>query len=239
VRLQDASLLLFLAFLAALCQLLGLLMGSVPAFVVACATGIAADWLRRAFDPRPLAAWWSLPLLLAVANAAGVAALWGAGTVWDGRGYVWLAPLAAAVCAAAARQMKQSAERRCGLCNRRLGSGPAFECPRCNLFACEQHCWSFETLRCLLCLGNEVPLFAVDGRWWDRQFGPRFHQGQCQLCMTQADSTDLRTCRKCGRPQCRHCWDMANGQCFRCRWTVDALPPSLHRLLCGEPAPDR
>jgi hypothetical protein len=143
----------------------------------------------------------------------------------------WFAPLAAAAVAGIIGLIRNTRSRRCSLCNRRLGSGVAFACPRCGLLVCEQSCWSFDHSRCQLCEQNRVPVFTPDGRWWDKQFGPRSMYGHCQLCMTAADQTDLRNCGKCGRPHCRECWDFLNGQCTRCQWTVEDLPEGLRDFM--------
>jgi hypothetical protein len=149
---------------------------------------------------------------------------------------LFLTPLLSSGCALLTRQMERSVRRRCGLCNGSLVSTLAFECPRCGLEVCEKRCWSFETLRCKLCLQNEVPIFTADGRWWDRQLGPRFDQDRCRLCLAEPNDADLRTCRKCGRPQCRSCWDMSNGRCVQCNWTLEDVPPRLAQfLLMPEP----
>ena len=148
----------------------------------------------------------------------------------------FLAPIATAAVGGLIVVLTRSGSRRCSLCNRRIGRGVAFECPRCALLVCEQTCWSFEHCRCRLCEQNRVPAFPADGRWWDKQFGPRSSYGRCQLCMAAAEEADLRVCGKCGRPQCRDCWDYSNGQCSRCQWTVQDLPEALRDFIIN-PAP--
>jgi hypothetical protein len=54
--------------------------------------------------------------------------------------------------------------------------------------------------------------------------------------MTVAEETDLRVCGKCGRPQCRDCWDFSNGQCGRCHWIVEDLPEALRPYVVAAPA---
>lgn len=148
--------------------------------------------------------------------------------------YIWLSCILALVTSLAIVGVRRLRSRRCALCNRRLGRELAFGCPRCELLVCD-HCWVFESSRCQLCEQNKVTIFPLDGRWWDRQFGPRIEHGRCQLCLTPAREIDLRACRKCGRPQCRACWDAANGQCSRCRWTVEELPESLRPYVLPGP----
>ncbi len=148
---------------------------------------------------------------------------------------IWFGPLLACGVSVAIMGVQRLHSRRCGLCNRRLGRGIAFTCPRCELVVCDS-CWVFERTRCQLCEQNHVPIFSVEGRWWDRQLGPRTPHGRCQLCMRPADETDLRPCRQCGRPQCRECWDAANGQCSRCQWTIEDLPQSLKAYAISAPA---
>jgi hypothetical protein len=138
---------------------------------------------------------------------------------------LWLAPLLACAVALASVGIQRMNSRRCHLCNRRI-SDVSFACPRCGFVVCDS-CWVFERVRCKLCEQHKVPIFAPDGRWWDKQLGPRTAHGRCQLCMTPAEQADLRPCRNCGRPQCRECWDDANGQCSRCQWTIEDLPEAL------------
>jgi hypothetical protein len=142
----------------------------------------------------------------------------------------WAAPLLAGLVASVFVVARRASAARCALCSRRLGD-VAFGCPRCGLRVCDT-CWQFEHLRCRVCEQNHVPVF-VDPKWWDRELGPRVTVGRCQLCLTPTDTddTDLRVCRNCGRPQCRACWDAANGECRRCGWTVANLPPALRRYV--------
>lgn len=137
------------------------------------------------------------------------------------------APLAMLATAGLVVMIRRIGSRRCQLCTRRIGGEIAFPCPRCGLLVCERNCWSFEHFRCRLCEQNRVPILPPDGRWWDKQLGPRSSFGRCQLCLTAAGEADLRVCGKCGRPQCRDCWDFSNGQCSRCQWTIEDLPESL------------
>ena len=231
VQWQDASALAFAGFLSALVQLLGLFEGPITGLLVAAATGVLMAVFQRFYHPAPLARWWAAPLMLLLAGAAasGVVAAYGEQvTSWR---ILLLIPFVSSGSSLLTRSLDHSMSRRCSLCNGRLQSGPAFECPRCGLEVCEKRCWSYETLRCKLCLENEVPIFPADGRWWDRQLGPRFHQSRCRLCFAESAVADLRTCRRCGCPQCRNCWDTANGRCARCEWTIENLPAKLTRFL--------
>ncbi len=172
---------------------------------------------------------WIVPGVAVGSSLTAIALLYFAST--GGRDVMlWFAPVAAAVCAGAIVVMGRRHSRRCTLCNRRIGGGLAFDCPRCALLACE-HCWVFEHARCRLCEQNRVPVFPPDGRWWDRHYGPRSAHGRCQICMGTSEEADLRVCGNCGRPQCRACWDFANGQCSRCQWIVDDLPEQLRDYL--------
>jgi len=145
--------------------------------------------------------------------------------------YLWLAPLAAALVAGAVVLVQSLRSRRCALCNKFIGNGVAFACPRCGLLVCERQCWDFEHCRCRLCEQNRVPMLPPDARWWDRHFGARAQYGRCQLCMATTADADLRVCGHCGRPQCRPCWDYANGQCSRCHWLAEDLPPQLRAYM--------
>lgn len=153
--------------------------------------------------------------------------------------YVWFAPILALALSGVLAAVQHLRSKRCGLCGRRLRGRVAFACPRCGLTVCDHTCWVFENSRCRLCEQNRVPIFTPEGRWWDRQLGPRMSQGRCQLCQTPAQEADLRPCRKCGRPQCRDCWDAANGQCSRCHWTIEDLPESLRPYILTAASEER
>jgi hypothetical protein len=128
--------------------------------------------------------------------------------------------------------------KRCALCNRRLAGAVALECPRCGMIVCDEHCWDFDHYRCNLCEANRVPIFAPDARWWDGKFGPRVEYGRCQICLSAAAEVNLRACGRCGRAQCKDCWDYANGQCTHCGWVVSDLPDKLKVYVSArEPAP--
>jgi len=121
--------------------------------------------------------------------------------------------------------------RRCELCNDRLAGAISFTCPRCGLPVCEARCWDFERVRCRLCVQNRVPALPIEAEWWERNIGPQARRGRCQLCQSSAEEADLRSCPKCGRPQCRECWDDANGSCSRCGWSCPALPDGLKQFV--------
>ncbi len=121
--------------------------------------------------------------------------------------------------------------QRCSLCNSRIAGEVSFTCPRCGLVVCENRCWDFVKLRCNLCVQNRVPALPPDGRWWDRIFGPATPHGRCNLCQSSGEETELRNCPKCGRPQCRDCWDDANGVCSRCQWLLPSLPDALKTYM--------
>lgn len=185
--------------------------------------------------------------LLAEFLAAGVPSIWGlaalslgasiAGVGLAGIGrheppLIWLSPLLAGVVTWSWCRLRVRSQRRCALCARRIASSAlAFECPRCGLMVCEQTCWSFEYLRCGLCEQNRVPVLPPDTRWWERRMGARVTVGRCQHCLEPAESVDLRNCGKCGRSQCRACWDYLNGRCGRCQWLIADLPAELSRYL--------
>lgn len=143
----------------------------------------------------------------------------------------WVCPILAWALMAGMVWWTHRDSRRCALCNRPVGGAVAFTCPRCGLTVCEQKCWDFTRLRCGLCVQNQVPVFPPEGRWWDHVFGPATPHGRCQLCQATGQETELRNCPKCGRPQCRQCWDDANGVCSRCQWVVTALPEALKAYM--------
>ena len=224
MNLRAIAILIACGFLLALMQLLGALVH--PALAVGCGVAIGLGMLglfrffEIDFDP-----WWKPLLVSTVSSLLGILiALLNPKTASWTLGF---APAAAFATAGVIILSRRGAARRCALCNRRLGSDLAFDCPRCGLLVCDQRCWNFNHCRCRLCEQNRVPIFSPDGRWWDKQLGPRVGFGRCQLCATGAEGVDLRACAKCGRPQCRPCWDYANGQCSRCGWTLGDLPSTL------------
>jgi hypothetical protein len=211
-------------FLSILVQLVALFIAPIVGLLAALVVGLIPSILLKFFEVGRVAKWITISL-------PGVASLIGTLVVFAARQeqmatYVWLAPIVASGCAALVSLAQHSRAKRCALCNRRLGGAVSFNCPRCGLTVCDD-CWVFENRRCRLCEQNRVPIFLADGRWWDRELGPRSNYGRCQLCQTPAAETDLRLCRKCGRPQCRDCWDSANGECSRCHWTIEDVPDSL------------
>ena len=144
---------------------------------------------------------------------------------------IWAGPVIGGLETALILWWRTRGSQRCGLCNSRIAGEVSFTCPRCGLIVCERSCWDFEKLRCRLCVQNRVPVFPPDGRWWNQNFGAATPYGRCSLCQTGAESTELRNCPNCGRPQCRDCWDDANGTCSRCRWRLAALPERLKAYL--------
>ena len=232
-NLRTVAILLAASFLEVLIQFLGALQGIAIGLICGGLVVLVSFGLAAFFQIELPGVWFQI-LLPTGASLLGVALVF-LGTPGVPQ-QLWLAPLIACLVSAAVVGVRRARSKRCGLCNRRLGSTVAFACPRCGLLVCDQTCWVFEYSRCRLCEQNRVPVFSADGRWWDRQLGPRSQQGRCQLCMTPAGEADLRNCRKCGRPQCRECWDLANGQCNRCQWTVEDLPEALRVYLIHSPA---
>ncbi len=214
-------------FLAALCELFGAFWSPWAAVVVALTLGPAFISLIRVlhFEDLPLWATATFPALGTLLGAA--VAVSGLKTTAG----LLLAPLLTAGGSLAWTGARRINSKRCSLCSARLGSTLAFQCPRCGLLACEARCWTAEFVRCRLCVQNEVPVFTPDARWWDRQLGARFEHGVCQYCHAAASERDLRACRRCGRPQCRDCWDHLNGQCTRCQWIIPDLPKALRGFL--------
>lgn len=212
-------------FLLAVLQLLAALAGPVGAIAGSLVVGLASFGIWRMFHLAFETAW--APLVL-----VGTASLAGIGLAYLSHPdpVLWLGPLAAVAVAGVVLAVTRRKARRCGLCNRRLGE-VALACPRCGLVVCDSGCWVHEHCRCKLCEDNRVPIFPPEGRWWDQHFGPRMRHGRCQLCLAEAADADLRPCRRCGRGQCRPCWDFHNGQCGRCAWVVEGLPEALQMYM--------
>lgn len=210
----------FLLFLA---QFYAAVLSAPWALAVAVVLGVVSFLLFRFFriEAEPL---WPPAALAAIASFVGILPRFVDSTPpW----FLVLAPVLAFVAGLVVMLIRRHNAKRCGLCNRRVGSGTLFECPRCGMMVCDSECWAFGLLRCRLCEHNKVPILTPDGRWWDKQFGPRVNYGRCQICQTPAAETDLRACRRCGRPHCRDCWDFANGECSHCDWVIDDLPSQL------------
>jgi len=228
MTIKKFSTLLATSFLLVLLQLITFLLGLAVGLVCGLFLPVFAVLLLRFFQAELPEVW--AKVLLPTASSSLAAAL-----IFFAREQqtplVWLAPLLSLALSLVIAGSVRWRSRRCGLCDRRLEDSAGFACPRCSLLVCDTSCWVFEHSRCRLCEQNRVPIFTPEGRWWDRQFGPRSERGRCQLCMISAQEADLRACKKCGRPQCRDCWDSANGQCSRCQWTVEDLPESLRAYV--------
>ena len=121
----------------------------------------------------------------------------------------------------------------CGIGGERF-SGPGFQCPRCQQTSCGQH-WVAARLRCTNCEEQDTPwLSLLAPSWWDPRIGPTTNQGMCISCNSTPQSPnvfqerrDMRQCQKCGAIQCRWCWDLNNGRCPKCSWTMPDLPAPL------------
>jgi hypothetical protein len=224
---RTVATVLFSVFVLALVQLVASF--SFPLIAVATGFGIGATSivLPRWF-PVEFRRWWSAVAVVGGASLAGTLMRY-VGNPDSTSWLLWLAPVAAASTAEVAVLGKGLASLRCALCRHRTASSAAYDCPRCRLKVCEK-CWSFQDLCCRLCKQNKLAIFSPDSRWWDKQFGLPLTSGLCQLCQTQASVTELRACGKCGRPQCRACWDFTNGRCSHCDWAVAELPGPLGSL---------
>ena len=219
---------IFAGFIAAFVQLLAGVLGPAFLLAAACATAMFALLPRLAPETLPRVRY-AIPIVLWLSSALAVLVLWLDSPRFSGIG--WMAPFLSSGGAAAIEWLGLIGSKRCEICNRRIGTGVSLACPRCGLIVCDHSCWRFEELRCRLCSQNGVPIFPADARWWDRALGPRFRGGQCQLCLTARTEADLRACQRCGRPQCRSCWDDRNGQCSRCGWVLRDLPPRLSAYM--------
>lgn len=224
------------SFLLVLLQLVALLIQPIAGVVCGAVVAILSLLLLKFFQIE-LPQGWARILIPTGSSALAVA------IVFFGKPgeevYLWFAPLLALVFSGLLIAGQHIGSGRCGLCGRRLRGKLVFVCPRCELAVCDHTCWVFEASRCKLCEQNHVSIFTADARWWDRQLGPRVQHGRCQLCQSPAEEVDLRPCRKCGRAQCRDCWDSANGQCSRCQWTVDDLPDSLRPYVLSRDSQPR
>jgi hypothetical protein len=214
-------------FAMALIQFFSALGGIGVAVVAALLLPFGTLGLMKFFETEVRAVW--IAAIPAGASALGIL-IWAISHSAAGLVF-WICPVLAGALMAGVVWWRNRDARRCALCNGGLAGAVAFQCPRCGLNVCEQKCWDFMRLRCRLCVQNQVPVFPPDGRWWDRIFGPATPHGRCQLCQTAGQDAELRNCPSCGRPQCRDCWDDANGVCSRCKWVVTALPEALKAYM--------
>jgi hypothetical protein len=220
---RVAASLLAVIFVLTVLQLVAFLVGPVTGVVCGAVIAGASALLLRFFQVELEAEWPKVAVPVGSSLLAATVVFFAA---TNRNPMVWLAGVVAAFVSLGIVGIGHLHSRKCELCNRRLGREVAFSCPRCGMLVCDR-CWRFELSRCQLCEQNRVPIMTPDGRWWDKQLGPRVKYGRCQLCMVPAEEGDLRPCRNCGRPQCRDCWDTANGQCSRCKWTIEDLPKTL------------
>lgn len=236
MKTRTVASLLACSFLLLLLQLVALLIQPVAGVVCGALLAVLGLLLLKFFQVE-LAHEWPRILLPTASSGVGVA------VVFFGKPeqevYLWFAPVLALIVSGIVVGFGSLGSKKCSLCGRRLRGRVAFACPRCGLTVCDHTCWVFEASRCRLCEQNRVPIFTPDGRWWDRQLGPRSQHGRCLLCQSPAEEVDLRACRKCGRTQCRECWDSANGQCSRCQWTIEDLPESLRPYILASPSEGR
>ena len=208
-------------------QLVAVLLGLPLAIVCGAVTPVLSSFVFTSIELSFTNRWWLLAQS-AGASLAGVVLAW---ATLPFRPSFALAPIAACASAGILAFINRWQAEQCALCKNRLIGELSFQCPRCDLRVCEQQCWDFMGCRCRLCQEHRVPIFAEDTRWWDRNLGARASYGRCQLCQENAADVDLRFCGNCGRPQCRDCWDIANGTCSRCQWTVRELPERLRAYV--------
>jgi hypothetical protein len=187
-------------------------------------TGVAAPFITQRFDWKRQM-WWVLPASLSTTLLIALGILASIRTISI---LFWCMAILLFATTSITSLCIKITQRRCKLCNRRLGSyAVTFNCPRCGLAVCDEHCWKFEQRRCRMCEENHVPALPAQNQWWDRQLGPRILNGRCQICMASPEQADLRICGHCRRPQCRDCWDQSNGECSRCSWIMPGLPQPL------------
>jgi hypothetical protein len=218
-------------FILALAQTLGTLSGTAPAIIIGVASGVMSLPLFRLFGIASDRLW--VPVTTVVL-ASCVGTLTGSLGVAQAPPWQWLGPACALAACLGVESVKKARSRVCQLCRKRLIGTMVFECPRCGLFVCERKCWRFDSCRCRLCADHAVPVFPYESRWWDECLGSRLSGGKCQLCLSEGSAIDLRACVNCGRPQCRECWDYANGQCGHCGWILPDLPPALKGYMFPE-----
>jgi hypothetical protein len=119
---------------------------------------------------------------------------------------------------------------RCERCRHPL-TQTSDRCARCDRMVCSRvGCWVADYRRCSDCEKHQVRLFPLREEWWMKRLGPRADNGRCLKCEREAGECDLRRCGRCPWPMCTECWDMENGRCLRCGWTMPDLPESLRQV---------
>ena len=114
--------------------------------------------------------------------------------------------------------------KRCELCRHPL-TRTSYQCARCDRMICGRpSCWVAEYHRCSDCEKHQVRIFPSCEGWWHKRLGPRIDSGRCLKCARDSRECDLRRCGRCPWLMCTQCWDMENGCCIRCRWTMPDLP---------------
>ncbi len=215
-------------FVLALIQTLGTLLGTATAITAGVVVGLLVLPLFRLFGTI-WDSWW-VPISTAVI-ASCVGTLIGSLGSAEPFSWIWLSPACALCVCGGIESVIRVRARRCQLCRGGLRDEIAFECPRCGLVVCERKCWRSDSCRCRLCADNAVPVFPHETTWWDERFGTRVSAAKCHLCLANDAASDLRACANCSWPQCRECWDYANGQCGHCGWVLADLPPTLKRYM--------
>ncbi len=215
-------------FVMALAQFFGAMAGAGVGIGIACLLPLISLGLLRMFEVELQNQWLGvMPPVL----ASGIGVMLWAASRPGMDPLLWMSPCLAGMITAVIVWWKNRDARRCALCNSRVSNTITFTCPRCNLVVCESKCWDFEKIRCRLCVQNAVPLFPPSKQWWDKNVGLTTQQGRCQRCQVGPEDAELRTCPKCGRPQCLECWDDSNGVCSRCQRRVEALPDALKQFM--------
>lgn len=235
MKAQHALTLIAPAFLLVLVQLVAALAHPLAGMLAGAVVGGLA-WAAPKLLDMDVSRWWLFPAGAFAASAAGVGIPLLSGS--SAAPPLIIAPLLAAGAATLIHALTKDDLQHCDVCGRRL-TAAFFDCPRCGRVVCEQQCWNFESCRCRSCEETNVPILNQERAWWDRRLGPRIRQGRCQLCLTPAANTDLRTCHQCGRLYCRACWDASNGQCRSCLWTIPGLPERLRKYLIPDEVPNR
>jgi hypothetical protein len=121
-------------------------------------------------------------------------------------------------------------EGRCELC-RHPSTDTSNQCVRCKRKICGRPgCWVANYRRCGDCERHGVLIFPSCEGWWVKRVGSRADNGRCLKCERNAGQCNLRRCGRCPWLMCTGCWDMENGCCLRCGWTMPDLPESLRTV---------
>ncbi len=215
-------------FILVLLQLVALLVHPIAGVLCGALIAVLA-WLILKFFEIELQPAWTVVLLPTISSLVGVAIVFFAKAGQEL--YIWFASLLALAGSLLIAGIGYFASKRCGLCNRRLRSRIAFNCPRCGLMVCDHSCWDFDSSRCKLCMQNGSTDLSAGWKMVGPPVGATDHPWPLPTLPGDGRRSRFARLPKVRTPAVRECWDSANGQCSRCQWAIEDLPESLRPYI--------